>query len=162
MNPFDQLPGEPADAFEQLLLHRDFGPSRQFSKTADVVGCSESTLRRRAEQWNWLDRLADYDSGMLQQASEARMQEDLECYKNQLETFRQEQLARARTVGDRAEKLLAMVERSMRHHLEAGTILQGRELPSVMAAACKALEGAMNIEATALGVAAFLESDCQG
>ena len=106
MNSFPQLPGEPADAFEQLLLHRDFGPSRQFSQTADVVGCSESTLRRRAEQWNWVERLADYDSGMLQQASEARTQEDLERYKNQLETFRQEQLARACTVGDRAEELL--------------------------------------------------------
>ena len=157
MNSFPQLPGEPADAFEQLLLHRDFGPSRQFSQTADVVGCSESTLRRRADQWNWVERLADYDSGMLQQASEARTKEDLERYKHQLETFRQEQLARARFVGDRAEELLAMVERSVRHHLEAGTILQGRELPSVMAAACKALEGAMNIEATALGVAGLLE-----
>ena len=61
MNSFPQLPGEPADAFEQLLLHRDFGPSRQFSQTADVVGCSESTLRRRAEQWNWVERLADQD-----------------------------------------------------------------------------------------------------
>ena len=157
MNSFPQLPGEPADAFEQLLLHRDFGPSRQFSQTADVVGCSESTLLRRAEQWNWVERLADYDSGMLQQASEARTKEDLERYKHQLEAFRQEQLARARTVGDRAEELLGMVERSVRHHLEAGTVLQGRELPSVMAAACKALEGAMNIEATALGVAQLLE-----
>ena len=53
--------------------------------------------------------------------------------------------------------VLAMVERSVRHHLEAGTVLQGRELLSVMAAACKALEGAMNIEATALGVAGLLE-----
>ncbi len=157
MNSFPQLPGEPADAFEQLLLHRDFGPSRQFSQTADVVGCSESTLRRRAEQWNWVERLADYDSGMLQQASEARTKEDLERYKHQLEAFRQEQLARARTVGDRAEELLGMVERSVRHHLEAGTVLQGRELPAVMAAACKALEGAMNIEATTLGVAGLLE-----
>ena len=157
MNSFFQLPGEPADAFEQLLLHRDFGPSRQFSQTAEIVGCSESTLRRRAEQWNWVERLADYDSGMLQQASEARTKEELERYKHQLESFRQEQLARARSVGDRAEDLLAMVERSLKHHLDAGTVLQGRELPSVMAAACKALEGAMNIEATALGVAGLLE-----
>ncbi len=37
------------------------------------------------------------------------------------------------------------------------TVLQGRELSSVMAAACKALEGSMNIEATALGVAGLLE-----
>ena len=157
MTSFPQRPGEPADAFEQLLLHRDFGPSRQFSQTAEVVGCSESTLRRRAEQWNWVKRLADYDSGMLQQASEARTKEDLDRYNKQVETFRLEQLSRARTVGDRAEDLLAMVERSVSHHLETGTVLQGRELPSVMAAACKALEGAMNIEATALGVSTLLE-----
>lgn len=94
---------------------------------------------------------------MLQQASEARTKEDLERYKHQLETFRQEQLTRARTVGDRAEELLAMVERSLRHHLETGTCLQPKELPSVMAVACKALEGAMNIEATALGVSELLD-----
>ena len=157
MMSFPQLLGEPADAFEQLLLYRDLGPSRQFSQTADLVCCSESTLRRRAEQWNWDERLADYDSAMLQQASEARTEAELERYKNQLETFRQEQLTRARTVGDRAEELLALVERSLQHHLDAGTMLQLRELPSVMAAACKALEGAMNIEATALGVAELLD-----
>jgi hypothetical protein len=157
MNSFPQLPSEPAECFEQLLLHRDFGPSRQFSQTADVVGCSESTLRRRAEQWNWVERLAAYDSGVLQKVSEARTSEDLARYTLQLETFRQEQLLRARNVGTIAEELLALVERSLRHHLEAGTVLQARELPSVTAAACKAVEGAMNIEATALGVAGLLE-----
>ena len=50
-----------------------------------------------------------------------------------------------------------MVERSVRHLLVADTVLQGRELPSVMATACKALEGAMNIEATSLGVAGVLD-----
>ena len=50
-----------------------------------------------------------------------------------------------------------MVERSVKHHLEAGTVLQGRELPYLIAAACNAMEGAMNIEATAIGVAGVLE-----
>ena len=158
MNSFPQRPGEPSEAYEQLLLHGDFGPARQFSQTAEAVGCSESTLRRRAEQWNWATRLANYDAELLQQVAQARTKAGLERYEAQLETFRQQQLERARTVGDRAEELLAMVERSLRHHLEAGTCLQPRELPSVMAAACKALEGAMNIEATALGIAEFLES----
>ena len=62
------------------------------------MGCSESILRRRAEQWHWVERL------------------------------------RARTVAERADELL-----------------------SVRVAACKALEGAMSIEATALGVAGLLE-----
>ena len=158
MTVFPQRPGEPSEAYEQLLLHRDFGPARQFSQTAEAVGCSESTLRRRAEQWNWGTRLADYDAELLQQVSQARTEADLERYEAQLETFRQQQLERARRVGDRPEELLAMVESSLRHHLEAGTCLQPRELPTVMATACKALEGAMNIEATALGIAEFLES----
>lgn len=33
-----------------------------------------------------------------------------------------------------------MVERSVRHRLEASIVLQGQDLPSVMAAVCKALE----------------------
>ena len=89
MNSFPQLPGEPADAFEQLLLHRDFGSSRQFRLTADVVGCSESTQRRRAKQWNWFERLAGYDSGMFHQASEAHTSEkDLESCLYQADTSR--------------------------------------------------------------------------
>lgn len=159
MTSFPQLPDEPAEAFEQLLLHRDFGPARQFSQTAEALGCSESTLRRRAEQWDWATRLAEYDAALLKQVSQARTKSDLERYEAQLEAFRQQQLVRARMVGDRAEELLAMVERSLRHHLEAGTCLQPRELPSVVAAATKALEGAMNIEATALGIAEFLENE---
>ena len=158
MTVFPQLPGEPSEAYEQLLLHRDFGPARQFSQTAEAVGCSESTLRRRAEQWDWRARLDQYDAALLQQVSRARTKADLERYEAQLETFRRQQLERARRVGDRAEELLTMVERSLRHHLEAGTCLQPRELPSVMAAACKDLEGAMNIEATALGIAELLEN----
>ena len=50
-----------------------------------------------------------------------------------------------------------MVERSLRHHFEAGTVLQARELPSVTAAPYKAVEGVMNIEATVLEVAGLLK-----
>ena len=157
MKSFDQLPNEPAEAFEQLLVHRNFGPSRQFCHTAEVVGCSESTLRRRAEQWNWSDRLAAYDSGVLQRVSEARTEVELELHRDQLETFRQEQLERAKAVGKRADELLALVARSLQHHLEAGTMLQLRELPPVVNAACKAFESAMNTEAAALGVASLLD-----
>ena len=159
MTFFPQLPGEPSDAFEQLLLHRNFGTSRQFSQTADFVGCSESTLRRRAEQWDWVERLATYDSEMLQKASEEQTKAELDRFKNQLEMFRQEQLFRARNVGKRAEELLAMVKRSLKHHHDAGTVLQGRELSAVMTAAGKALEGAMDIEATALGISELLDEN---
>ena len=159
MTVFPQLPGEPSEAYEQLLMHRDFGPARQFSQTAEAVGCSESTLRRRAEQWDWAARLAEYDVELLQQVSQVRSKSALVRYEVQLETFRQQQLERAQVVGDRADELLALVERSLRHHLEAGTCLHPRELSSVIAAACKALQGAIDIEATALGVEEFLDRE---
>ena len=44
----------------------------------------------------------------------------------------------------------------MRHHLEASTVLQGREIPSVTAVACKVLQGAMEFEGMALGMSELL------
>ena len=52
--------------------------------------------------------------------------------------------------------VLTMVERSVRHHHEAGTVLQGREIPSIIAASYMAFEGAMELEGMALGVSELL------
>lgn len=57
---------------------------------------------------------------------------------------------------NRSEELLAMLERIVRHHVEAGTIFLRARLRSVMAAACKALEVAMELEGMALGVSEML------
>ena len=116
------------------------------------MSCSESTFRRRADRCNWVGRLAACGSGLLHEVPDARTKSDVGGCEHQRETFRQNQLTRIFTVGDRAEILLDMVERSARHYWEAGIILQGRELSSVTAAACMALEAAMNIAATALSV----------
>ena len=75
------------------------------------------------------------------QASEARTETELKHYEDKFETFKQEQRVRTNAVGRRADELLDLVERSLKNHLEAGGILQLRELPSVMAAACKSLGG---------------------
>ena len=65
MLTFEQLPGEPADAFAQLLVHRDAGPTRLYRETAIATGSSISTLRRRAERWDWQNRLEAYDAEIL-------------------------------------------------------------------------------------------------
>lgn len=58
--------------------------------------------------------------------------EAIKRYVQQLDEFRNEQLRRARAVGLLAEELLGMVERSLFHHLETSTVLQGRELPEFL------------------------------
>lgn len=108
-------------------------------------------------EWNWSERLKAYDAATLELISTEGQSEAVKRYAQHLDEFRDEQLTRARTVGLLADELLGLVQRSLSHHLEARTVLQGRELPAVLAAACKALEGAMNIEASALGVTQFLE-----
>ena len=153
---FDQLPGEPAEVFEQLLIHRDLGPGRLFRQTAELVGCSESTLRRRSEQWQWVERLKAYDESLLDQINSDGHSQSLKRHEQQLEEFRAKQLNRAQRVGELADELVALLKQSLQQQLEEGVMLKGRELPAVLTAACKALEGSMNIEATALGVSELL------
>lgn len=93
---FPQLAGEPADAYEQLLIYRDLVPGPLFRQTADLVGWSESTLRRRAEQWKWKERLASYDSDLLDQLSIEGRDESLERFQISLQLFREDQLQRAK------------------------------------------------------------------
>ena len=153
---FPQLPGEPADAYSQLLIHRDLGPGRLFRKTAELAGCSESTLRRRSEQWKWKQRLEAYDASLLSQISSQGRDVTLESHQQSLEAFRQEQLQRAQRMASLAEGMLILAMRSLQQQLEEGEMLRGRELPTVLSAAVKAVEAAMNIEATALGVSELL------
>ena len=154
---FPQLPGEPADAYKQLLIHRDLGPGRLFRQTAELVGCSESTLRRRSEQWQWKKRLDSYDTALLDQINSDGHSQALKRHQQQLEEFRAKQLNRAQRVGELADELVALLKQSLQQQLEEGVMLKGRELPAVLTAACKALEGSMNIEATALGVSELLD-----
>ncbi len=157
MPSFEQLPGEPADAFAQLLVHRDAGPARLFRETANVTGSSESTLRRRAERWSWQKRLEAYDAAMLKTMETESTSETLHRHEKQLRQFRDLQLNRARRLGQLADELIEFVRWSLLHHQQQGTTLQGRELSSVMSSSCKAMDLSMNTEAVALGVAELLD-----
>ena len=53
--------------------------------------------------------------------------------------------------------MLALAKQSLYQQLEDGVILRGRELPAVLSAIVRAMEGAMNIEASALGVSELME-----
>ena len=154
---FPQLPGEPADAYKQLLVHRDLGPGRLFRQTAELLGCSESTLRRRSEQWQWKERLASYDAVLLDQLSIEGRDEFLERFQSSLQLFREDQLQRAKRVGELADGMLSLVKESLQQQLDEGVMLRGRELPAVLSAVVRAMEGAMNIEASALGVSELME-----
>ena len=80
----------------------------------------------------------------------------LESHQQSLEAFRQEQLQRAQRLASLAEGMLMLAMRSLQHQLEEGEMLRDRELPTMLSAAVKAVEAAMNIEATALGISELL------
>ena len=157
MPDFKQLPGESASSFAQLLIHRDAGPARLYRQTAVVTNCSESTLRRRAERWDWEKRLEEYDAGMLRQIELQSTAEGLQRYKQQLKEFRDTQLDRAHRLGRLADDLMELVHRSIMHYQEQDSVLQGREIPAVLSSSCKAMDASITTEATALGVTELLE-----
>jgi len=159
MPTFEQLPGEPADSFAQLLVHRDSGPARLYSQTALATGSSVSTLRRRAEKWNWQKRLDVYDAEMLKTMELESTTEALRLHEKKLREFRDLQLVRARRLGQLAEQLMEFVHWSLLQHQQQGSILLGREISSVLSSSCKAVEMSMDIEAATLGVSELLGHD---
>jgi hypothetical protein len=157
MPKFNQLPGEPACSFAQLLVHRDAGPARLYRQTAVLTDTSESTLRRRAERWDWEKRLEEYDAVMLRQIELESTAEGLQRYKQQLKEFRDVQLDRAHRLGRLADDLMELVQCSIMHYQEQNSFLHGREIPAVLTSSCKAMDASITTEATALGVTELLE-----
>ena len=157
MPEFPQLPGEPSDAFAQLVVHRDAGPTRLYRETADLTGASESTLRRRAERWSWQRRLDIYDAELLRQMEMLSTEDALRRHAEQLKKFRDIQLERAHRLGELADELMGFIHYSLLQHQHNGLVLQGREISSLLASSCKSLEASMDIEAVALGVSELLE-----
>ena len=97
-----QLPCELANAFEQLLLHRDFGPSGLFSQTAESWAALNrpSGDERSSETRLSGSRPLTRGGGALQKAPNARTEDELGRYEVLLDTFRQEQFAQERTVSE--------------------------------------------------------------
>ena len=157
MPTFEQLPGEPADSFSQLLVHRDAGPARLYRETAIATGSSISTLRRRAERWDWQRRLDAYDAEILKKMESQSTTDALCRHEEQLREFRNLQLDRSRRLGQLADELMEFVRWSLLQHQQKGLTLQGRELSSALSSSCKAMDISMNTEATALGIAELLD-----
>ena len=106
MPTFEQLPGEPADSFAQLLVHRDAGPARLYRDTAVATGSSISTLRRRAERWDWQTRLDVYDAEILKTMESQSTADVLHRHEKHLREFRDLQLDRSRRLGQLADELM--------------------------------------------------------
>lgn len=155
--PFDRLPEEPAADFATLLAHRDAGPCcRSLRLTAEVVGRSESALRRLASRWNWHQRLEVFDEAVLLQLAATGCSAQ-ERHREQLLAFRDAHHRRADQLARTAEQMLELVVESVRAHIAAGSLMQPGQLGAALSAAARALEAAGSTAGTALGVDEILE-----
>ena len=155
---FDQLSGEPSEAYQLLLAHRDFGPRRSYRQTALVVECSESTLRRLAGRWDWVGRLSAYDEFQLRIASLQGASDSQVAYRQSLHAFREVQQQRAVCLARLADQLMDLAGDGL-HVLASSDVKPNfRELPAIFAAATKAMEASLSVQSLALGVGEYLES----
>ena len=149
---FTQLPDESVESFSRLIVHRDQGPSRSFRVTAGLVGCSESTLRRLSDRWNWTSRLRQYDRDLLQLVSDQSSESAQIAHRMQLEAFRDTTRHRSECLIELAEEMMALIMASTRVHLDQGNLLQPGQLGAAITSAGRALELSGSTIGTALGV----------
>ena len=122
-------------------------------------GRLNALLRRRSEQWQWVERLKAYYAALLDQINSDGHSQAVKRHEQQLKEIRDKQLSRAERVGELADELMALLKQSFKQQMDECVMLRSRKISSVLSAACKSLEGAMNIEATALGVAELLDQE---
>jgi len=153
---FERLEDESAAEFALLLAHRDTGPGRSLGTTANLVGRSESTLRRLASRRHWVDRLEIFDAALLCQVAAAGTKAAEDRHLDQLLSFRDAQHRRGDQLAASAELIMEFVLVSARAHLAEGTLLQPGQLGAALNAAARALEASGSTAGMALGVEELL------
>ncbi len=150
--PFERLPGETAREFNALLAHRDAGPTRSMSRTAEAVGLGKSTLKRFSTRWDWPARLQAWDDAVLAQLADQGEELAVRKHRDDLVSFADRQHRRAERLAEAAGLLLKLATESTRQHLKNGTLLHPQQLAAAMGAASRAMEASGNTAAAALGV----------
>lgn len=59
--PWEQQPGEPAQAFAHFSVYRGLGPDRSLAKASERSSIALSWLKQLSVQWNWLYRALAWD-----------------------------------------------------------------------------------------------------
>ena len=122
------------------------------------IECSESTLRRLAERWDWASRLHAYDESQLRIASLQGATDSQVSYRQSLNAFREVQQHRAVCLARLADQLIDLAGDGL-HALASSDVRPNfREIPAIFAAATKAMEASLSVQSLALGVGEYLES----
>ena len=112
-DPLQQLEREPARAYARLLTFANMGPGRSLKKAAAVAGCSESTLRAHAKDWQWAERIAGFDRQHLSTLNTLATEESTADHLAALARFRDQQMHQSEQLAEAAGALLAAALRTL-------------------------------------------------
>lgn len=59
--PGGRIKGEGAKAFEAFTIYREMGPARSHAKVGQALGKSTVMVGKWSVQWNWVERVAEWD-----------------------------------------------------------------------------------------------------
>jgi hypothetical protein len=62
MASWDRAPKEPKSSYGRFTVHRDFGPNRSLTETAQITGVSYGVIRQESSAWNWTERCDQFDA----------------------------------------------------------------------------------------------------
>lgn len=66
--PWERQKGESEKAFEAFAAYRDMGEKRTFTAVAEKLHKSYTLIRRWKNNWNWDERVREYDNDLEKQA----------------------------------------------------------------------------------------------
>lgn len=158
IDPLAQLEREPSRAYERLLTFANLGPGRSLKKAADVAGCSESTLRAHARDWQWAERIGAFDRQQLGQLSFRAAQDSTEAHLAALGAYRDQQLRQSEVLTEAAEALLAAALRTLATMKKQNVDLPPTAVGPAMQSAARLLDTSSNQLSNHLAVEELLKA----
>jgi hypothetical protein len=151
-HPWDQLPDEPARAYELFAAYLHAGPSRSIAAAARLSGHSDSNLRRYASRFDWKARAEAHDREALGRVVERRSGEREDEEMDQLRAFAEESLERYERLGTASDSLVSLAIQTLDRMLAEEDDLDPRLLCTALNTAAALASAACDLKARVLGV----------
>lgn len=149
---------ESPEAYGYFVTYMELGRSRSYVKVAEVTGTTESNIRKFAKRYNWRERCAQYDADQVRATFAQSKAENQAKHKAAIKRFRDEQMNRARGMGDLADLMMELTAEKLQAMRAAGELPSEQSISNLAKTVASLADMAMNLQATGLGVDELIDT----
>lgn len=143
---------ESPEAYGYFTIYMELGRERSYKKVGEVVGTTESNIRKFAKKYNWRERCAQFDADQVRATFADARAENQKKHKAAIKRFRDEQMRRAQGMGDLADLMMELTADKLQAMRAAGELPSEQSISNLAKTVASLADMAMNLQATGLGV----------